>query len=111
MVKFKKIVVDVREYDVYETPDGYTRDSLVKETTNSKLMPFGEFQQLESINPLRMMKIHALEETIQSINDEGRREKEFNQTCERYRAMRKRLEGKTHKEQLEIINNFRAGRE
>lgn len=110
MVKFKKIVVDVKEYDVYETPDGYTRDSLIRQTTNSKLMPCGEFQQLASMNPLRKMKVQALEEIIQRIEDEDRREKEFNQNCELYRAMRKRLEGKTHKEQLEIINNFRAGR-
>lgn len=110
MVKFKKIVVDVKEYDVYETPDGYTRESLIQQTTNSKLIPWGEFQQLESMNPLRKMKIQALEEVIQRIENEDRREKEFNQNCERYRAMRKRLEGKTHEEQLEIINNFRAGR-
>lgn len=110
MVKFKKIVVEVEEYDVYETPDGHIRDSLIKVTTNSELMPFVEFQLHESMNPLRMMKIQALEKIIQRINDEARREKEFNQNCERYRAMRKSLEGKTHKEQLEIINNFRSGR-
>lgn len=111
MVKFKQIVVDVKEYDVYETPDGHIRDSLIKETTNSKIMPWEEFQQLASMNPLRKMKVQALEESIQRIEEEDRRKKEFNQNCERYRAMRKRLEGKTHKEQLEIINNFRAGRE
>ena len=34
----------------------------------------------------------------------------FNAICERYRAMRKSIEGKSFEDQREAINNFRAGR-
>lgn len=37
-------------------------------------------------------------------------EEYFNAVCERYRTMRKSIEGKPFEEQREVINNFRAGR-
>ena len=37
-------------------------------------------------------------------------EEHFNAVCERYRAMRRSIEGKSFEEQREAINNFRAGR-
>ena len=36
-------------------------------------------------------------------------EEHFNAACERYRAMRRSIEGKSFEEQREAINNFRAG--
>ena len=37
-------------------------------------------------------------------------EARFNAACERYRAMRRSIEGKSFEEQRDAINNFRAGR-
>lgn len=37
-------------------------------------------------------------------------EEHFNAACERYRAMRRSIEGKSFEEQRDAINNFRAGR-
>jgi len=36
-------------------------------------------------------------------------QKKFDAACDRYRAMRKSVEGKDYKTQLEAINRFRSG--
>ena len=36
-------------------------------------------------------------------------EERFNETCDRWRAMRRSIRGKSEKEQLDAINKFRCG--